>query len=129
MDIGVVGAGYVGLVTGTCLAEMGNTVCISDIAKDKIASVKQSKCPHFEPGLDEILKGNIGKGRLSFTTSTNEMSKDKKAIFLAVGIPMSEDGAANMQYMIKAAEEVRDSIPQEAIIITKSTVPVGTNKQ
>ncbi len=127
MRIGVLGAGYVGLVTGTCLAEMGNHVHIVDIAQEKIASLMQGKSPHFEPGLDELLKRNIDENRITFSTVVENAVKGKEVIFLAVGTPMSEDGSANLDYINQAAIDVARNMESYKTIIIKSTVPVGTN--
>ncbi len=127
MRIGVLGAGYVGLVTGTCLAEMGNHVHIVDIAQEKISSLMQGKSPHFEPGLDELLKRNIDENRITFSTVVENAVKGKEVIFLAVGTPMSEDGSANLNYINQAAIDVARNMESYKTIIIKSTVPVGTN--
>ncbi len=128
MHIGVIGAGYVGLVTGTCLAEMGNHVHIVDIAEDKIRSLKEGISPHFEPGLDELLKRNIDENRLSFSTDIKDAVNASEAIFLAVGTPMSRDGSANLSYIMEAAKSVAVNMDEYKTIIIKSTVPVGTNE-
>jgi UDPglucose 6-dehydrogenase len=127
MHIGIVGAGYVGLVTGVCLAEMGNAVTLADVAADKIAKLRAGKSPHFEPGLDELLSKNIGAGRLTFSTVTADAARDQDAVFLAVGTPMSETGEADLQYIFAAAETVARHLTRRAVVIIKSTVPVGTN--
>lgn len=129
MRIGVLGAGYVGLVTGTCLAEMGNDVMIADIAEEKIASLREGKSPHYEPGLDELLERNIREHRLTFTASPTEAVADTQAIFLAVGTPQGEDGSANLSYIEQAAKDVASAMDSYRTLIIKSTVPVGTNKR
>lgn len=127
MKIGVFGAGYVGLVTGTCLAEMGNHVTIADISEEKIACLREGKSPHFEPGLDEILTHNIEEKRLCFTADPVNAVVGQEAIFLAVGTPMSDDGSANLTYIRDAALMIARTMDAYRTIIIKSTVPVGTN--
>lgn len=129
MKIGVFGAGYVGLVTGTCLAEMGNHVTIADISEEKIACLRKGKSPHFEPGLDEILEHNIEEGRVVFTTNPAEAVIAQEAIFLAVGTPMSDNGSANLAYIREAALTIAKNMDGYRTIIIKSTVPVGTNAE
>lgn len=129
MQIGVLGAGYVGLVTGTCLAEMGNHVTIVDISEKKIACLREGKSPHFEPGLDELLSRNIEDGRITFSTDIKEAVEGKLAIFLAVGTPMSDDGSANLSYIRQAAADVAENMDGYRAVIIKSTVPVGTNEE
>ncbi len=129
MRIGVLGAGYVGLVTGTCLAEMGNHVHIVDIAEDKISSLKEGKSPHFEPGLDELLKRNIDENRITFSSAVKNAVVGQEVIFLAVGTPMSENGSANLSYINQAAIDVAKNMEGYKTIIIKSTVPVGTNTE
>lgn len=128
MHIGVLGAGYVGLVTGTCLAEMGNHVHIVDISEKKIKCLQEGKSPHYEPGLDEMLKSNIKEGRINFSTEIKDAVIDSEAVFLAVGTPMSDDGSANLEYISQAAIDVARNMESKKNIIIKSTVPVGTNK-
>ena len=127
MRIGVLGAGYVGLVTGTCLAEMGNSLTVADISERKIACLREGRSPHFEPGLDELLERNIAEGRLTFTTEVAAAVRGCEAVFLAVGTPMSEDGSADLSHIEQAAIDVARSMEGPCTIIIKSTVPVGTN--
>ena len=127
MHIGVLGAGYVGLVTGTCLAEMGNHVHIVDIAEEKIARLREGKSPHFEPGLGELLKRNIEENRITFSSEVRNAVINNDAIFLAVGTPMSDNGSANLEYINQAAIDVAKNMDSYKTIIIKSTVPVGTN--
>ena len=129
MRIGIIGAGYVGLVTGTCLAEMGNHVHITDIDEDKISCLRQGKSPHFEPGLDELLKRNIGEKRITFSTEISDAVISREAIFLAVGTPMSENGSANLSYIKQAAIDIAKTMNGPKTIIIKSTVPIGTNSE
>ncbi len=129
MQIGVLGAGYVGLVTGTCLAEMGNHVTIADISEHKIECLRKGRSPHFEPGLDELLVRNIEDGRVKFSTDVKDAVAGKTAVFLAVGTPMSDDGSANLSYIRQAAADVAENMDGYRAIIIKSTVPVGTNEE
>lgn len=128
MKIGVIGAGYVGLVTGTCLAEMGNHVTIVDIAAHKIDALRKGQSPHFEPGLEELLQRNTADKRLAFDTDVALAIKGQAAIFLAVGTPMGEDGGADLSYIMTAAEMVGKNVDAPCTLIIKSTVPVGTNR-
>lgn len=126
MKIAVVGTGYVGLVTGTCLAETGNDVVCVDIDADKVQRMKNGIVPIYEPHLDVIFERNIKQNRLSFTTNLNEAVKDAKIIFLALPTPPGEDGSADLSYVLGVAEELGKIISDYKIIIDKSTVPVGT---
>lgn len=128
MRIGVLGAGYVGLVTGTCLAEMGNHVHITDISEEKISCLRMGNSPHFEPGLDELLKRNIDEKRITFSTSVKDAVQEREVVFLAVGTPMSDNGSANLSYIQQAAVDVAREMNDAMTIIIKSTVPVGTNR-
>ncbi len=127
MNIAVVGTGYVGLVTGTCFAETGiNVVCI-DIDKKKVEMLRNGEVPIYEPGLDSLLERNIDKGRISFTTSLEKGIKEADAIFIAVGTPPDEDGSADLKYVLGVAQEIGQHMEDYKVIITKSTVPVGTS--
>ena len=127
MRIGVIGAGYVGLVTGTCLAEMGNDVTVVDIDPQKVETLRLGKSPHYEPGLDDLLERNIREGRLTFSSVTSDAVKDAQIVFLAVGTPQSEDGSANLSYIEQAARDVVACATGYLVVVIKSTVPVGTN--
>ncbi len=129
MRIGVIGAGYVGLVTGTCLAEMGNDVVVVDIDPEKVKTLETGHSPHFEPGLEELLQRNIKDGRLHFSLRTAEAVTGANAVFLAVGTPMSDDGAADLSYIEQAAGAVAEALDGYCALIIKSTVPVGTNRR
>ncbi len=129
MRIGVIGAGYVGLVTGTCLAEMGNNVCIVDVVLEKIERLQQGQVPIYEPGLEEMIQRNAAEGRLSFSSDTLAAVKGRPAVFLAVGTPQAEDGAADLSYIETAVKEVGAVIDGYTLIIIKSTVPVGSNQR
>ena len=127
MNIAVVGTGYVGLVTGTCFAETGvNVVCV-DIDKKKVDMLRNGQVPIYEPGLDALLERNIDKGRISFTTSLEKAIKDVDAVFIAVGTPPDEDGSADLKYVLGVAREIGQHMQDYKVIITKSTVPVGTS--
>lgn len=126
MNIAVVGTGYVGLVSGTCFAEMGVNVTCVDIDTKKIASLKSGEIPIYEPGLDDMVKRNIKEGRLKFSTSLAECLDDVEIVFSAVGTPPDEDGSADLQYVLNVAREFGRNIKKYTILVTKSTVPVGT---
>ena len=129
MDIVVIGTGYVGLVSGTCFAEMGNNVICVDIDKRKIDNLNKGIIPIYEPGLEEILQRNILEKRISFSNSIRKTLNKAKIIFLAVGTPESKNGSPNMNYIYSVVKEIGQHLSQEAIIITKSTVPVGTSSK
>lgn len=126
MSITVVGTGYVGLVTGACFAEMGNTVTCVDVDSDKIERLKQGILPIYEPGLDDIVIGNFKSDRLRFTTSLAEAMRESDIFFIAVGTPPGEDGSADLQYVLAVAREIGRHLQRHAVVIDKSTVPVGT---
>ncbi|WP_456401768.1 UDP-glucose dehydrogenase family protein [Hydrogenimonas sp.] len=126
MKLSMVGTGYVGLVTGTCFAEMGNRVICVDIDEKKIENLKKGIIPIYEPGLEAMVKENYEKGRLHFTTKIEEALEGSDIIFIAVGTPQGEDGSADLQYVLKVAEEIGRKMTHEMIVVDKSTVPVGT---
>ena len=126
MKIAIVGSGYVGLVTGTCFSEVGIDVVCVDIDKKKIENLKNGIIPIFEPGLEEMLTRNAKKGRLSFTTDIAEALIDCEVLFIAVGTPPDEDGSADLKYVLAVASECGKNINDYLLIVTKSTVPVGT---
>jgi len=126
MKVVVVGTGYVGLVTGTCFAEMGNQVTCVDIDKAKIDALKQGIIPIYEPGLEEMVTSNAADQRLHFTTSLAEALPAASYVFIAVGTPPGENGSADLQYVLKVAEEIGQQMDQYLVVIDKSTVPVGT---
>ncbi len=129
MHVGVIGAGYVGLVTGACFAEMGNDVIIMDIAEDKIEGLCQGKVPIYEPGLDQMIKRNLAEKRLAFTTQIDLTVKKSLIIFIAVGTPPDCDGCADLSQVYDAAQNIAKAMDNYKIIVTKSTVPVGTTKK
>ncbi|HQS05898.1 MAG TPA: UDP-glucose/GDP-mannose dehydrogenase family protein, partial [Daejeonella sp.] len=126
MKIAVVGTGYVGLVTGTCLAETGNTVTCVDINEEKVKMMQAYKLPIYEPGLDILFHRNIEQGRLKFTTVLSEAIQDAQIIFLALPTPPAGDGAADLSFVLGAAKDIAKIITGYKVIVTKSTVPVGT---
>lgn len=126
MKITVVGTGYVGLVTGTCFAESGNTVICVDIDQTKVEHMRRGHVPIYEPGLEEIFHRNVAENRLSFTTDLADALVETEVIFLALPTPPSEDGSADLSYILGAAEDIGKLLDHYVIIINKSTVPVGT---
>ena len=128
--ISVIGTGYVGLVSGTCFAEMGFKVTCIDINKKKIADLKRGIIPIYEPGLEDLVKKNVKEKRLNFTSSLEEGVKGKKIIFIAVGTPTHpETGLADLKYIMAVAEELATKLKDNSLIVIKSTVPVGTGKK
>ncbi len=125
MKIAVAGTGYVGLVTGICLAENGHEVTCVDVDEAKIRIMQQGKTPIFEPGLQELMTKNMD--RLSYTTDFKEAYRDAEVIFIGVGTPEKKDGSANLSYVFAVAEQIAESITKECVIVIKSTVPIGTN--
>jgi UDPglucose 6-dehydrogenase len=126
MYITVVGTGYVGLVTGACIAEMGNEVFCIDVDPQKIANLKQGILPIYEPGLETIVSDNHESGRLHFSTSLNEAVELSDLFFIAVGTPPGEDGSADLRYVVEVARQIGSLLTRPAIVVNKSTVPVGT---
>lgn len=129
MNITVIGAGYVGLVTGACFAELGNRVICVDVNAKKIENLNQGILPIFEPGLEAMIVANCQEGRLHFVTSLSEMSFDPDVIFIAVGTPSDKAGAADIQYVIEAARNIGAYLKKDCVIVDKSTVPVGMADQ
>lgn len=126
MKISVIGAGYVGLVTGTCFAEMGNDVVCVDIDPKKIDMLKRGRSPIYEPGLDELIRRNTREGRLLFSTDIAEAVDKSLLIFIAVGTPQGKDGECDLSFVFDVAKEVGNAIQEYKIVVLKSTVPVGT---
>lgn len=129
MKLSVIGAGYVGLVAGTCLADIGNQVTCVDIDSERIKKLKKGICPIYEPGLEELMKKNIAAGRLDFTEDLASAVKESSVIFIAVGTPQALEGNADLSYVKNAAEDIGKSINGEKVIVTKSTVPIGTTEK
>jgi len=127
MKIAVVGTGYVGLVTGTCFAETGVNVTCIDVDAEKVRQLKNGSVPIYEPGLDVMIRRNVEKSRLNFTTDINEGITGSDAVFIAVGTPPGENGSADLQNVKKVAAEIGRSIREYIVVVTKSTVPVGTS--
>ena len=126
MNIAVVGTGYVGLVTGTCFAEMGVNVTCVDIDAEKIARLNAGEIPIYEPGLDTLVKKNVGANRLHFTTDLSKCIDEVEVVFSAVGTPPDEDGSADLKYVLNVARTFGQNIKKYTLLVTKSTVPVGT---
>ena len=129
MQIAIVGTGYVGLVSGTCFAEMGAHVTCVDVDAQKIEKLKNGIMPIYEPGLEELVKRNVGFERLKFTTDLTEVLDDVEVVFSAVGTPPDEDGSADLKYVLAVARQFGQNINKYTILVTKSTVPVGTAKK
>lgn len=128
MNVAVVGTGYVGLVTGACLAETGNNVWCVDIDSKKVEALKSGKTPIYEPGLESMVVHNYKMGRLDFTTSIEDALQDCNICFIAVGTPMGQDGSADLEYVFNAAHDIGKFMTRHMYIVDKSTVPVGTAK-
>ncbi|MCB2226318.1 MAG: UDP-glucose/GDP-mannose dehydrogenase family protein [Desulfarculaceae bacterium] len=129
MNICMVGVGYVGLVTGACFAEFGINVCCVDKMPDKIEMLNNGKVPIYEPGLEEMVAKNMREGRLSFTTDLEEGLKNALVIFIAVGTPQGNDGAADLKYVEEVAQSIGQTMTDYLVVVTKSTVPVGTGQK
>lgn len=127
MKIAVVGTGYVGLVTGTCLAEIGHTVTCIDIDEKKVEIMRNGESPIYEPGLEELMKKNIQEKRLLFTTNHSEGFENVEIVYIAVGTPENKDGSANLSFVEQVAKDIATNVKRDVIVVTKSTVPVGTN--
>ncbi len=128
MKIAMVGTGYVGLVTGTCFADSGNHVTCIDIDAAKIEMLEQGKIPIYEPGLSEMVLRNASAGRLHFTTNLAEAVKLAELVYLAVGTPPSDDGSADLTALWSVVDSIAPHLPEDAVVVIKSTVPVGTNR-
>lgn len=126
MNVTVVGSGYVGLVSGVCLADIGNHVCCFDLDEKKIKTLQDGGVPIYEPGLQEMIAANVKAGRLFFTTDVAQAVKHAQVQFIAVGTPPGEDGSADLQYVLSAAKNIAKHMDEYKIIVDKSTVPVGT---
>jgi UDPglucose 6-dehydrogenase len=128
MNIAVVGSGYVGLVLGGCLAESGNDVVCADIDADKVSRLNNGEVSIYEPGLEPLIENNLANGRLTFTTDVSHAVRSSDVIFIAVGTPSGEDGSADLRHVLEVARTIGESMDAEKIVVTKSTVPVGTAK-
>lgn len=126
MKVSVFGAGYVGLVTAACLAEMGNSVCCADVDEGRVQGLRQGIIPIHEPGLDHLVQRNVSAGRLSFTTSAPEAVSHGTILFIAVGTPAGEDGSADVSHVMAVARSIGQSMAEYKVVVNKSTVPVGT---
>lgn len=129
MQITIIGSGYVGLVSGACIANYGHCVTCVDIDKEKIKKLKRGESPFYEPGLDELLKKNIEAGNLFFSDDLAKTIKNSEVIFIAVGTPQGEQGMANLSYVYEVAKNIGKYLDHYAVIVNKSTVPVGTAKR
>ncbi|MDD5435312.1 MAG: UDP-glucose/GDP-mannose dehydrogenase family protein [Nitrospira sp.] len=129
MNITVVGAGYVGLVTGACFAEFGINVTCVDMDKNKVDLLTKGIAPFYEPGLEELMRKNMNEGRLEFSNNTAEAVKDSEVIFIAVGTPSRKDGSADLSYVDSVARTVGENLNGYKVVVTKSTVPVGTGER
>src|SRR5688572_6204354 len=132
MHLTMVGTGYVGLVTGVCLSNTGNDVVCLDVSEEKIRTLREGRCPIYEPGLTELMVRNTVAGRLKFTTNATEAHRNADMIFICVGTPTGDDGSTDLSYIFKAADDVADVLKAQGpqakpkVIVVKSTVPVGT---
>src|SRR3990167_747810 len=126
MKIAVVGTGYVGLVTGAGFSDFGHDVTCVDIDPNRVATLRKGEVPFYEPGLHDLIKRNANLGRLQFTTSTADGVAGAEVVFIAVGTPSSADGSADLSYVLEAARQIGAAMTQFTVVVTKSTVPVGT---
>ncbi|HSH44679.1 MAG TPA: nucleotide sugar dehydrogenase, partial [Longimicrobiales bacterium] len=126
MHVAVVGTGYVGLVAGAGLAEMGNDVICADIDERKIARLNAGEIPIYEPGLEPLVERNLDEGRLRFTTDVGHAIRESDVVFIAVGTPPGEDGSADLKHVLAVADTIGENLNGRKVVVTKSTVPVGT---
>ena len=129
MNIAIVGTGYVGLVSGTCFAETGVNVTCVDVDAQKIERLKNGEIPIYEPGLDQLVLKNVKAGRLKFTTDLASILNEQEIVFSAVGTPPDEDGSADLKYVLQVAKTIGENLNRYLVVVTKSTVPVGTAKK
>jgi len=126
MNVAVVGTGYVGLVAGTCFAELGHRVVCVDNDQNKLATLRAGKLPIYEPGLEEMVPKNVARGRLAFTDDLAKAVRDAEVVFIAVGTPPGEDGSADLRYVLAVADAIADALNGFKVVVMKSTVPIGT---
>ena len=129
MNITIVGTGYVGLVSGTCFAELGSNVTCIDVNQEKIENLKKGIIPIYEPGLESMIGKNVNAGRLHFNTKLEDVVNESEIIFIAVGTPSDEDGSADLKYVIDVARTIGKSINKYLVVVVKRTIPVGTSKK
>lgn len=129
MNISIVGTGYVGLVTGTCFAELGSNVTCIDVDEIKIKNLNKGILPIYEPGLEKMIQRNVSSGRLNFTTDIRDSLDESEIVFIAVGTPPDEDGSADLKYVLNVAKTIGEHMKDYLLIVTKSTVPVGTSEK
>ena len=129
MNICVIGAGYVGLVTGTCFAEFGLNVTCVDMNESKVNLLQKGVVPFYEPGLEELMRKNINEGRLQFSGNIADTIRKSEVILIAVGTPSLEDGSADLSYVDSVAKAIAENLNSYKVIVTKSTVPVGTGER
>lgn len=129
MNIAIVGTGYVGLVSGACFAETGATVTCVDVDENKIEALKKGIIPIYEPGLDELVVKNVRAGRLKFSTCLPDIINEQEIVFTAVGTPPDEDGSADLKYVFQVAKTIGENLNRYLVVVTKSTVPVGTSRK
>src|ERR1700733_5817691 len=129
MRVSIFGSGYVGLVTGACLADAGNHVVCVDVDQRKVAMLMRGEIPIHEPGLDAVVKRNFAAGRLRFTTQAQEAGEHRHSQLIAVGTPSDEDGSADVRAVLAVARTIGEHMGEYKVVITKSTVPVGTAEQ
>lgn len=129
MNIAIVGTGYVGLVSGTCFADTGAMVTCVDVDAAKVERLQRGEIPIYEPGLDELVTKNVKAGRLKFTSSLADVLNDQQIVFSAVGTPPDEDGSADLRYVLQVAKTIGEHLNRYMVVVTKSTVPVGTARK
>ena len=128
MNITVIGTGYVGLVSGVCLADIGHNVICLDTNKKVIEKLNRGKVPYYEPLLSDMIKKNLKKAKITFSTSYKNSTKDVNIFFICVGTPENKDGSSNLDYVFSVAKSLARNISSDSVIFVKSTVPVGTNE-
>ena len=129
MNVTVVGSGYVGLVTGACFSEFGVQITCADVDAGKIASLERGEIPIYEPGLEDLVKRNVEASRLAFTTDVDDAIRNSLLVFIAVGTPPAADGSTDLKYVESVARTIGKNIDDYKVVVTKSTVPVGTSRK